>query len=357
MRDPGRLLALAAVFSVTVSTGVATAQTVMAKGAAPGSTVELVQNDARTATATAGPDGVAKLQGNLAASAADVDARIFVDVCGELRRVVFVARNLPPTEQGEGCIRREISGYFLVRRATTLVVDVAAQPPMAWLRQGSAPKAWLGQEEPAVGSSWRLLPKGFIPYGGGGVMMDNDVTAPACDSLVDCTGSHIKAAVNVGASYWFTRYAAVEGSFLRPANITLNGSGTNYHFTTTFDVYAFTLGGQGGVPVGPVRIYGKGGANYHRSSTTTVQTNNEVIVTVDGVPQTIPGGTQTFLMKTTGWSYQVCGGLEVWVAKHIAIYGEAMYLRLKGSAIDGAEGQINYVNTLIFAGVRVHVGR
>src|SRR5512146_1203248 len=98
MRVPRRLLALAAVFSVTAGTGVAAAQTVLAKGALPGSTVELVQKDVKTATATAGPDGVAKLQGDLTAKSADVDARIYVDVCGELRRVVFVERNQEPPE-------------------------------------------------------------------------------------------------------------------------------------------------------------------------------------------------------------------------------------------------------------------
>ncbi len=357
MRIPRRLLVLAAVLSVTVCAGAARAQTVLAKGALPGSTVELVQKDVKTATATAGPDGVAKLQGNLTAKSADVDARIYVDICGELRRVLFVERNQDPPEPGEGCVRREVSGYFLVRRVTELVVDVAAQPPTAWLRQGATPKAWLGKEQPSVASSWRLLPKGFVPYGGGGVVIDMDAAKPACGTTTSCAGSNTKAAVNVGASYWFTRYAAVDASFLRPANINLTGSGTNYNFTSTFDVYAFTIGGQGGVPIGPIRVYGKGGANYHRSSTTTVQTNNDVVLTVNGVQQTIPGGTQTFLMKTTGWSYQFGGGVEGWVAKRIAIYGEAMYMRMKGAAIDGAEGQINYGNSLIFGGVKIHIGK
>lgn len=357
MRDPRRLLALAAVLYVTVGVGVARAQTVIAKNAPPGSTIELVQNEAKTGSVTASSDGTATLAGNLPETATDKEAQIYVDVCPTVRRVLLVERGQQPPTQGEGCARRQVTGFFLVRRVTTLVVDVASQPPAAWLRQGPVPKAWLGQDESSPGKAWRALPKGFVPFAGGGIAKSSGVVTQACGSVASCSNNDLRAAFIGGASYWFARYAAVEGSFLRPANLNMHGSDTTYNFTTTWDAYVLTLGGQGGVPLGPVRAYGKGGANYHRATSTTSETIQDITITVDGVAQTIPGGTQTFLTKTSGWGWQFGGGIEGWLTRRFAIYGEAMYLKIKGSAIDGGPATIDERMTVAIAGVRIHVGR
>jgi hypothetical protein len=51
------------------------------------------------------------------------------------------------------------------------------------------------------------------------------------------------------------------------------------------------------------------------------------------------------------------GGLEGWVTRSVAIYGEAGRAALKGNARDGGEGSIDSGLTFFFFGARVRIGR
>jgi hypothetical protein len=87
------------------------------------------------------------------------------------------------------------------------------------------------------------------------------------------------------------------------------------------------------------------------------ETIDDRTVTVDEVDQVVPGGTVVQQFKTRGWSWTFGGGVEAWLGRWVAIYGEGGYLRLKGATVDGSEGQLDDGLTYVVAGLRVHVGR
>jgi hypothetical protein len=360
MMQPWRRVTLAAALNVTVGVGVASAQTVIVKNAPPGSAVELVMNADTVGSATVSPGGEAKLTGKLAGSAAETgtDVRIYVDVCANLQRVLLVERGLQPPPQ-EACSRREIVGVFVLRRVTTLVVDVAGPNPMVWLRQGSVPKEWLGEgpARPARARVWRSSATGLALFGGGDFVRFSNAVATSCGNVEQCSGKRSLGSFTVGAAYWFTPYLAAEASYLKLGDVPVDGRGDTFRFNSSLDAQVLSVVGKVGAPIGGARIYGQGGANYHRATLSTNQTIDDVTVVVDDVEVTLPGGTQAFQLRTGGWGWLFGGGLEIWVARSFAIYAEAGYVALKGGDRDGGEGSINERVTYILAGARVHVGR
>lgn len=357
--QPWRRLTLAAALNVTVGVGVASAQTVIVKNAPPGSTVELVMNADTVGSATVSPGGDAKLSMKLSGSAGETgtDVRILVDVCANLRRVLLVERGLQPPPQD--CSRREIVGVFVLRRVTSLVVDVAGPNPMVWLRQGPVPREWLGEGSalPARASVWRSSATGLALFGGLDFARFSHAVATSCGNVEQCAGTRPLGSFTVGAAYWFTRYLAAEASYLKLGSVTVNGSGGTFRFNSSLDAQVLNVVGKVGAPIGGARIYGLGGANYHRATLSTNQTIDDVTLIVDDVEVTLPGGTQKFQLRTGGWGWLFGGGLEIWVARPLAVYAEAGYVALKGSDRDGGEGSINERVTYILAGARVHLGR
>ncbi len=361
MMEPWRALALAAAFNVAVGVGVGTAQTVIVRNAPPGSTIELVLNAATIGSATAAPGGDATLAVNLPAHGGktETDAYIYVDVCASLRRVLLVERGLQPPARGEACSRKEMAGLFLVRQVTTIVVDVAGPSPMVWLRQGPVPKEWLGQgpERSGAASARRPSPTGLVLFGGGSLMTFRDANVLACGNVANCAGKDSPLAYTAGAAYWFTRFLAAEASYMKPADVTADGSGNNYRFNSFLASRVLTVAGKVGVPIGRVRLYGQAGANYHRATTSATQTIDDSTVTTGDVTTTITGGTQTFELMTAGWGWLFGGGVEAWVKPSFAIYGEVGRARLKGDAVDSGEGGIDDRVTFILFGARVRIGR
>lgn len=359
MTGPWRPLALAAALHVVAGVGVAAAQTVIVTNAPPGSTVELVLNAATIGSATADRTGNATLAVNL--GKAETDAHISVDVCKDLRRVLLMEQGQQPPPAGGGCDRREIAGLFLVRRVTTLVVSLAGPSPTLWLRQGPAPAEWLIQQEESErvrpARTWRPSPTGLVLFGGGGLVKIGQAVAVACGDLEQCAGNDVKGVYAAGAAYWINRYVAAEASYVKPATVTMNGGADTFRFNSAFEAHILTVTGKVGVPIGPVRVYGQVGMNYHRALFTTTQTNDDVTVTIDDVEQTIKGGTQTFELRTGGWGWVFGGGAEAWVTRRLAIYAEAGRARLKGSTLDDGEGGIDDRATFVLVGARVHIGR
>jgi hypothetical protein len=196
-----------------------------------------------------------------------------------------------------------------------------------------------------------------VLFGGGGFAMFGDTVALACGNVEECNGKDSRGALAAGVAYWFTRYLAAEAGYVKPGEVTVDGSAENFRFTSVLDAELATVGGKIGVPRGPVRLFGQIGANYHRATFGTTQTNEDVTRTIDDVTQTIPGGTQTFDLRTAGWGWQFGGGLEVWVTRAFALSAEGGRATLKGTARDGADGALDESLTFFLFGARLRLGR
>jgi hypothetical protein len=137
----------------------------------------------------------------------------------------------------------------------------------------------------------------------------------------------------------------------------VTGSGSGFRFTSELDVHVVNLVGKVGVPAGRFRIYGQGGATYHRGASRTDQTNDPTTVTIGGVETTIPGGTQTYELQTDGWAWTFGGGLELWLRPSFALYGEFGRAVIKGDALENADGSIDDNLTTFLVGARIRIGR
>ena len=113
-----------------------------------------------------------------------------------------------------------------------------------------------------------------------------------------------------------------------------------------------------GVPLGPVRLYGRAGFNYHTGESGTTQVIDPITVTnEDGTTTTTPGSTAIREAETDGWGWLAAGGIEVWVAPVFAFYGEGGGAGIKGSAEVVEQGNIDNRIWLITAGIKIKIGR
>ena len=312
------------------------AQTVLVTKAPPGAPVELVVNGATVASTSADQAGDAKLVSDLSANTGktEIDANVYVDVCADnnMRRVVIVERGQAAAAQPAGCDRRDSGALFLIRRVSTLVVNVGGSVPTVLLRQG---RVRLGPRR------IRRAPTGVVVFGGAGGSQSANAVLMACGNVVECSGDDTGIAYNVGLDVWLTRFLGAEVSYLKPRDVEATGSESTFTFNTAFEADVATVAGKVGVPLGPVRLYGKLGTTYHRATFTTTQTTADL--------------TQTFELRTQGWSWLFGGGGELWLAPAFAVYGELGRAALKGSGRDGAEGALDERLTVYFIGARVRV--
>ncbi|HXG56110.1 MAG TPA: hypothetical protein VNJ03_12090 [Vicinamibacterales bacterium] len=327
---------LAAVAALNVATvGAAAAQTVLVRHAASGETVEVLLNGAPVASGPVGAEGVAKVAFAMPADSlpSGMDARISVDTCDKLRRVHIVERSRVPPAAQDGCNRHEISGLYLVRRDSTLVVSVAEAIPTLLLVKGDFSLKPPSPAPPA--------PKGFVIYGGGGFARFADAVANACGTVADCGGDDVVGAYTGGASFWITKWLALDGGYTKPSKATAEGAGSGFAFDSETDVHVITAGAKIGVPFSRLRIYANGGGNFHRATTTTVQT--------------IGAASQTIAVKTDGFGWQAGGGIEVWATKSFALYAEANKVMLDGKPRDGTEGDFKDSLSVAVIGVRIRL--
>jgi hypothetical protein len=364
MRDFWRPLALAAAFIVTVVAGSATAQTVTVTKAPPGASVQLVLDTTTVATATSDSAGIASLAVDLASHGgkAETDVRIFVDLCGDVRRVTLVETGYQPAQPNPGCTRREIFGVFYLRQTTTLVVSVAEQSQAVWISQGPAPARWLGNElaggsaEPT--GSALIVPNGLLIFVGGGLGKYGNAVAVSCGVGTECVGKQTRLAGQVGGEFWFSPNIAASVSYLRPANPSTAGNTSSSIFTSSLATNIVVVTGKVGVPFGKTRLYVQGGITYTWATLTTNETIADQTVTVDGVSQTIAGGTATITLKTKGLGWMMSAGSEYWWRPSMALYAEFGRARLGGSAAGGGEGTLDDSVLYAVAGFRFHlVGR
>ena len=358
MTQPWRSLAVAAVLSAMFGVGTAAAQIVIARNVPAGEQVEVMLNGKPVGSGAPDASGDAKvsfkMQDSLAKS--EIDANVFVDKCEAVHRVWIVEVGTPAPSAGT-CNLRAISGLYWVRPVNTILInDITAAVPTLLLFKGSYTPPAPGQE-PAASAPPREIPKGLVLFGGGGFAQTGNVTAAACGNVSDCSGSESGLGFTAGAEYRFTRVLSAEVSYVRPPEVSVKGSGSTYTFTSNQNAHVFTIAGKIGVQAGSARLYGRGGATYHQAKIDTSQVQQDRTVTVDDVPVTVPGGTQTWELKTDGWGWIFGGGLEVWVSRSFAIYGEFGYGAVKGSDVDHGEARIDDRLTSVLGGLRVHLGR
>ena len=341
--------AAVAVLAAAVS---ASAQTVIVTNGPPSATVEYVLNTETVGSATADESGNATIAAKPKSdqNKAGMDAHVYVDSCDTLRRILILDRNLQPPAEGPGCQRAQVAGVFLVRPVSTLVVDVEGPVPTVLLRQGQF------SLEARLGRLWSP-PTGLVFFGGAGLDRISDPVDRACGDVTSCSGSASGLALAGGVEVWFSRFLAAEVGYLRPAEVTAEGTGDDFSFNSTLDAHVLTIAGKVGAPVGRVRLFGKGGATHHWARFETTQTNEDVTATTDGVTTTIEGGTQTYALKTRGWTWMFGGGLEVWLKPAFGLYLEAGRVGLKGSAVDEADGEIDDGVLYVVIGARVAITR
>jgi hypothetical protein len=360
MREPWRRLMLAAAITVTVGVGAASAQTVIVRNAPPGSSVELVMNADTVGSATVDAAGTATITSNRPVPDNKVgsDAHLYLETCDTRRRVLMVERGKPASDPGAGCTRAQVVEWFVLRRVTTMVVDVGGKAPTLWVTQGKAPEEWLRapSKDGTPVTIARPASKGFMIYGGGGLAKFANTVALACGTVANCTGKDSRLTYNAGAVYWVVPYFAIDASYLKPANLTVDGSDTTFGFSSFLKTDIAKVGVKVGVPVGPVRFYGQGGAAYTRATFGTTQTIIDTTITVGDVTTTVPGGATTVDLQTQGWGWYAGGGLEGWVSRSVALYVEVERAVIKGKAQGGEEGSLDERVTSVLVGLRIRIG-
>ena len=235
-----RLLALAAALNLTAGSAIAAAQTAMARNVPPGMDVEFLLNDQIVGKGTAGPDGLVTLDLKMP-EPGEMDANVYVDVCEKSRRVLVVDRNKRPPSPPAGCDRREVSGLFLVTRINTLAVDTGAlQPTMLLIKGPYTPPAPLAEGEEEAPATRRPAPTGLSLFAGGGLGKFRDAFLIACGNAPGCDGRDGGLSYSFGGTFWFTRWLAAEGGYLKSRRTTVHG-GDTFTFDSTFDVDVFPV--------------------------------------------------------------------------------------------------------------------
>jgi hypothetical protein len=174
-------------------------------------------------------------------------------------------------------------GIFLIRKVTSLVVSVGDPIATVLLRQGSYDLRPRGPR--------RQAPRGFVVWGGGALVDYSNALEFGCSGVTT-----VRATIAASA----TRSAPILDHALprhrrlvhQAAPLTIAGSGTSFHFDSFFEPHLFTIAGKVGVPLGPVRLYGRAGFNYHTGESGTTQVIDPITITnEDGTTTTTPGST------------------------------------------------------------------
>jgi hypothetical protein len=336
----------AAVVMATAGTG--SAQTVYLRNAPAGSSVEVIVNAASAGTGTVDPEGESKVAFTLPDGKTEMDASVFVDACdgGKLRKVLITDRARQPPPPAEGCDRREVPGIYWVRPVNTNVVDVGGTAPALLLVRGSytppkpAPEGSTSDEDQPA----RPLPSGLMMFAGGAYTTFRDTGVFFCGNAA-CEPKTAGFTYTFGVDVWLTRFVGLEGTYMRPHEVKASGGDATSSFNTTMESDLWTVAGKLGAQAGVVRIYGKGGLNYHQATTRTAQTIENI--------------SQVIAYRTTGWSWLFGGGMEAWMGQNqrLAIYADAGIMRIKGSSEGGGEAQIDDRLKYVAVGVKLRLSR
>ena len=345
MLRPLRPLSLAAL-ALIMGSGTAAAQTLYVRKAPPGSTINLIVNATKAGSAQTDENGDVRIPIDLPThiKKQEIDARVFADTCESARTVTITERTFAPLPAEEGCTRQEITGVFLLRRVSSVVVNVGSPVATLLLRQGSYSLRARGPR--------RSAPTGLVAFAGATMVNYADALDFGCSGVPTCSGDDSGFSYTAGAEYWFSKYVSAEGGYFKPPDLTIEGSGTGYRFNSFLEPHLFYGAGKIGIPAGPVRFYGKVGFNYHRAESGTTQHVDEFSVTDEnGVTTVTPARDTTVNADTSGWGWLLAGGAEAWVGRRFALYGEFGGAGIKGDSEIAEQGRIdNRIRTFIFGG-------
>jgi hypothetical protein len=347
MIRPLRPLSLAALAMIAGS-GTAAAQTLYVRKAPPGSTINLIVNSASAGSAQADGNGDVRIPIDLPThlKKQEIDARVFVDTCDAARTVTITERDAAPLPPESGCTRQEITGIFVIRRVSSVVVNAGGPVATLLLRQGSYSLRTRGPR--------RQAPTGLVAFGGATMANYADALDFGCAGVPTCSGDDSGFSWTVGGEYWFSKYIAAEGSYFKPPDLTIAGSGTGYSFNSFLEPHLFTGAGKIGVPLGPIRPYFRAGFNYHRAESGTTQHTDELTLTdANGVTTVTPAKTTTVEVNTSGWGWLLGGGVEAWVGRRFALYGEFGGAGIKGDSDIVEQGRIDNRLTIYTFGGKV----
>jgi opacity protein-like surface antigen len=324
----------------------ALAQTVLARNAPPDTTIEVVLGSETVGLKKAGADGLAAIPFALplVAGKRQLDANVYVDSCQATRRVVIVERGHLPPPPAAGCERRDINGVYWVREKVTLLVNVGGGNPPLLLMSGnlSSPPDALDRPENAPRFK-RQAPTGLALFGGLGTGKFLDAQPNACGNVIPCGGKDSGLAYTFGAVFWLSHVFGVEASYLRPAKTKISATSETFSFDSVIDADVVTIAGLVAAPIGPVRLYAKGGTNYHDATTTTTER--------------IGNGLQPIQFATSGFSWTLGVGAEAWVSSRLGLYVDGSLAKIKGDAKDKSEALLDDRLRVLVGGVRVRLHR
>lgn len=345
--------------SVTVGAGIAAAQTVVVRDAPPGATIEVQVNGGAAHTAAADRLGDATITVASPSNSPEVDVRMVIERCDARVRVHILGAGFT-AETPANCTRTDVPWLFVMRPVTSFVVDLAGQGPTVHLRQGPVPPEWLLRGAAAVAAQGgpRIdAPSGFMLSGGVGLANFANALDVACGNVSSCSGGTTKTALGGSATYWFKPFLGARVGFLKPVKHAVEGAGSGYTFDSTLDTRFITAAGAVGVPIGRARIYGMGGMHFHNATFIQNETIETTTITIDNVPTTFEGGSQTLSLETDGWGWQFGGGLEWWWTPRVSLFGEGEFIRLRGNDNTGGDARIEENLLVVSGGVRVRLGQ
>lgn len=346
-----RSLVVSFVVQLAIGVTFTSAQTVFVRHLTPGSGFELVVDSTPAGTTKADTAGLASIMTGTVNM--PMDANVWLDACGDRTRVIL-ARPGAQLPDSTGCRRTQIAGLYVVQRVTSIVIDARVTSSLL-IRQGRAWDEWL-RDPPAgttQGSSEPLPPlTGLTLFGAGGLGATSNFGSQSCGNVTPCShDSPLQFSGGVG--WWFNDFFGAEARYGYLGNQKATATNDAFRFTTTREGGLLSFAARAGGRIGRVRPFGRGGLGLSRTTLTTTQTVNETSVVIDGVTQTIPGGTQILQGRMRGWAPVYGGGVEIWLSPIIGIYGEAQRIGLKGK--DDRDADIEIDDAVITAQVGLTV--
>lgn len=347
-------LGCAAAFLLCASVGTADAQTFVVLNAPAGSTVEV-------SFGTAVGKGSADQAGNATvvvtgspADTEEVAAAIYADACDTTIRLVLAGRTAEPAPAGAGCQRRVVPGFFVFRKGTSIVVDLAPSVPIVRIRQGRVPGSWMVEGPVPTGHT---PPRGLVVFGGAGIGSMPDTIDQTCGNTSPCAREGTKFNFMGGAAYWLTPWLGAEGTFLKASGFETVGEGEDYQMISSVTPRVFTVAAVGSLNVKAARFYGRIGGAYHHAEVETTQATFQRVISADGITTTYPPSTQLFSYETVGWGRLLGAGAEGWVSDSVGLFAEVSFMRIEGDNADNGGERIMKDNLRsLIAGVKVHIG-
>jgi hypothetical protein len=337
MKSSRRPLLVAAVLCAVLPGAAAEAQTVIARHVPEGATVQANIAGSPAVAATIDPEGNAVVSLDTLDRRTEVSERIYVFVCDTRRQIVLADRGAPVPSLGPGCTVRELPGVFVIRRNTTLVIDLEETPPTVRIAQGPAPRFWLKDIEPGEGPLPREALYHLGVFAGGGFSIYRGVADATCGDASACRARDTTTGTTIGISAWLSPWIGAEVSYAKDAKLTASGlPSSSSTFTSVTDPEVFMVAGKVGLTIDRVGLYARGGANFHRATTLETDVLPNITRTVNGITVIFPGGTLATGYRTEGWGWLTGGGLDVRATDRIGVYLDGRVAKVAGSARDGS---------------------